>query len=80
MNVEIKRFSDSDEDFAKKTLNAAKKPFEARVTLLSRYSFSQKNGLLRTLAYPMIHTPLYANLRILLEMSAGPAQKNEMWV
>lgn len=79
MNVEIKRFSDSNEDFAKNT-ECRKKPFEARVTLLSRYSFSQKNGLLRTLAYPMIHTPLYANLRILLEMSAGPAQKNEMWV
>jgi hypothetical protein len=63
-----------------KPLNAVKKPFEARVTLLSRYSFSQKNSLLRTLAYPLIHTPLDANLRILLEMSAGPAQKNEMWV
>lgn len=73
MNVEIKRFSDSDEDFAKAT--------ECRKSRLKqelRYYpllFSQKNSLLRTLAYPLIHTPLDANLKILLEMSAGPAQK-----
>lgn len=75
MNVEIKRFSDSNEDFAKKTLNAAKKPFEARVTLLSRYSFPPKNGLPRIPGYPLTHTLLDAKLRCSSVTTAEKAQK-----
>ena len=52
MNVEIKCFSDSMRTLPKPQ-NAAKSCLKQE----SRYYFSQKNGLLRTPAYPLIHMP-----------------------
>lgn len=61
--------------FRPKSLNATKKSFEARVTLLSRYSFPQKDGLPRIPGYPLIHTLLDAKLRCSSVTTVEKAQK-----
>ena len=61
--------------FRLKSLNAAKKSFEARVTLLSRYFFPPKNGLPRIPGYPLIHMPLVCKIKVFFGNDSGKGSK-----
>jgi len=61
--------------FRLKSLNAAKKSFEARVTLLSRYSFPPNDGSPWMPEYPLIHTPLACKIKVFFGNDSGKGSK-----